>query len=416
MKKKYVFAGASKRAYDMFALPMLKEFPERVSIEGIFDINPKRSAYIAAACGGVPVFDDFDAMLRAVKPDAVIVTTVDAFHHEYIIKALEAGCDAITEKPMTIDAAKVRMILECEKRTGRRVQVTFNYRFMPYMTKIKELLVGGAIGDVYSVDFEWLLDQNVRVNGHGASYFRRWNRYLDKSGGLLVHKSTHHFDLINWWIGERPREVAAFAKLRLYGKNRKDHGERCLNCEYADSCEYYWDISKNSFETDFYLGSESVDGYHKDSCVFSEDIDIYDTMGVSVQYDGGCILSYSLNATTPYEGFRMAINGAKGRLEAEIFETGILSREHVGRIRVFDSKGNMAVYNLPDSEGDHGGGDIRIRRMLFKGDLPDPLGHLAGSVDGALSVLIGVAANTSVREKRIVAVDELIGDARLLAK
>lgn len=416
MKKKYVLAGASKRAYDMFALPMLREYPNHVSIDGIFDINPLRSAYIAEACDGAPVFSNFDEMLRIAKPDAVIVTTVDAFHHEYIIKALRAGCDAITEKPMTIDAEKVRMILRCEKETGRKVRVTFNYRFMPYMTRIKELIAGGAIGDVFSVDFEWLLDRIVPVNGHGASYFRRWNRYLDKSGGLMVHKSTHHFDLINWWLQEKPTDVGAFAKLRFYGKNRKEHGERCSNCRYAGTCEFYWDISKNQFESGFYAGTESADGYQKDSCVFSEDIDIYDTMAVSVQYDGGAVLSYSLNATSPYEGFRMAINGSGGRLEGEVFETGILSREQVSHIRVFDLAGNMTTHSLPEADGDHGGGDVRIRRMLFVGDLPDPMGHMAGSTDGALSVLIGAAANISVREKRIVCIDELLGDPSLLDK
>ena len=73
-------------------------------------------------------------MMKETKPDAAIITTVDKYHHEYIIKSLEYGCDAITEKPMTIDDEKCNAILEAEKRTGKKVIVTFNYRFAPYVT------------------------------------------------------------------------------------------------------------------------------------------------------------------------------------------------------------------------------------------------------------------------------------------
>ena len=116
-------------------------------------------------------------MLKEAKPDAVIVTTVDRYHHEYIIRALEAGCDAITEKPMTTDAEKCNQILEAEKRTGKKVIVTFNYRFVPYVTRIKEMLKAGVIGEILNIDFEWILDTR-----HGADYFRRWHRYIENSG------------------------------------------------------------------------------------------------------------------------------------------------------------------------------------------------------------------------------------------
>jgi predicted dehydrogenase len=61
-------------------------------------------------------------------------------------------------------------------------------------TKVKELLIAGAIGDVKSVHFEWLLDTN-----HGADYFRRWHREKRNSGGLMVYQSTDHFDNMLFW-------------------------------------------------------------------------------------------------------------------------------------------------------------------------------------------------------------------------
>lgn len=119
----------------------------------------------------VEVFDDFDKMLEAVKPDGVIVTTKDAAHSDYIVKALDFGCDVVSEKPITTDEVKMKAIYEAEKRSGKRVQVTFNCRFMPLYMRVKELLNGGIIGTPLSVHYEWLLDTE-----HGADYFRRWHR------------------------------------------------------------------------------------------------------------------------------------------------------------------------------------------------------------------------------------------------
>ena len=118
---------------------------------------------------------------------------------------MEKGYDVMLEKPMTIDKEKCLEILETEKKTGKKVTVTFNCRFMPFFSAIKELLNTNIVGDILHVDLRWMLDRS-----HGADYFRRWHRYLDNSGGLLVHKATHHFDVVNWLIGQSPVEVSPF--------------------------------------------------------------------------------------------------------------------------------------------------------------------------------------------------------------
>src|SRR6185437_7136527 len=142
--------------------------------------------------GQVPGYDAarFAAMLAEQRPDVVIVTTVDTYHHRYIVAAMEHGCDVVSEKPMTTDDEKVAVILDAIERTGRRLRVTFNYRYSPAYTRMRQLVASGAIGVPRLVDFSWMLDTS-----HGADYFRRWHREKDMSGGLLVHKATHHFDL-----------------------------------------------------------------------------------------------------------------------------------------------------------------------------------------------------------------------------
>jgi predicted dehydrogenase len=272
------------------------------------------------------------------------------------------------------------------------VVVTFNYRFVPYITRIKEIIRAGTIGEVLSVDFEWLLDTR-----HGADYFRRWHRRMENSGGLLVHKATHHFDLVNWWIEDEPETVHAFGRRRVYGPTRAERGERCSTCAYTRSCEFFVDYKSDPLLRGLYFEAEHVDGYYRDGCVFSDDVDIMDTMSVSVRYANGPLLTYSLIAYSPYEGWRASITGSKGRLEMAEFTSGPYSEPNRDRVTVFNRYGETIVHDIPQVEGEHGGGDQRLWDRLFSGHaLPDPLNHMAGSRAGAMSILVGVAANKSI--------------------
>lgn len=409
MKKKYAFAGASSRAYYSYAKPLVDKYADISEIAGIYDINRGRSEIISENCGNIPVYDDFDKMLETAKPDSVIVTTVDAYHSDYVIRSLEFGCEVIVEKPLTIDAEKCKAIIEAEKKYGKKVTVIFNMRYVPLASKLKELVSGGAVGDVYNVHFEWLLDRVMSFGAHGTSYFRRWNSRMEKSGGLLLHKCTHHFDFINWVIDAVPKKVSAFGKLNVYGKSGSYRGENCRNCNHTSKCPFYYKLS--DFEQQFYAEQEKYDGYYKDGCVFSEEIDIYDTVALNVLYEKGQMMSYSLNAAAAYEGWRMAINGSKGRLEAFQPQTGFQTKNaDRGIIKVFDFNNNLTEHKAEELKGDHGGSDDLIRDEIFRGnaDGADPLERAAGISAGVNSLMIGAAANVSIKQGTVVDIDELL--------
>lgn len=403
--KRYAFAGASGRCDGMYAHPMFERYKDTCELVGIYDINIIRSNYISKRCGDIPVFTDFDEMIRVGRPDVVIVTTKDCFHHEYIIRALEAGCDAITEKPMTTDETKIRAIRAAEKRTGKKVIVTFNYRYAPYISRVKELLREGLVGDILHVDFEWVLDTR-----HGADYFRRWHRMVENGGSLLVHKATHHFDMVNWWIEDDPQQVHAYGSLRFYGAAGKIRGERCLGCKHAEDCEYWWDITASEHSRQFYYEAESEDGYHRDGCVFDPEINIWDTMGLNVKYKNGPIMSYSLIAHSPYEGWRATISGTKGRLEAwEYHSRNYQAEADYQTIHYYNRKNELIEYHVPKARSGHGGGDGLLQDHLFvEKDHKDPLGLRAGSWAGSMSVLIGVAARESIYQEKPINIADLI--------
>ena len=205
-KLKVALVGTGIRGSGTWGKALLENYSDVLDMVGLCDINPKRLEYAKQYMGAKCLtFVDFKKMIELTKPDTVIVTTTDCFHSKYICLAMEMGCDVITEKPLATDENLCQNILDTEKKTGKKLIVTFNYRYSPDAVKIKEILMAKEIGEVTSVDFNYYLDTY-----HGASYFRRWHGFKQFSGSLLVHKATHHYDLMNWWLAAEPVEVNAY--------------------------------------------------------------------------------------------------------------------------------------------------------------------------------------------------------------
>jgi predicted dehydrogenase len=424
-RRRYVHVGLGSRAR-MYQEAIQKTYRDSTEMVGLCDLNPGRLELARQRCAAngatVPpgyVAADFDRMLRETKPDVVIVTTVDGTHHDYIVRSLEAGCDVITEKPMTTNAAKCQLILDAVKRTGRHCRVAFNYRYTPSRTQVKELLMGGAIGDILSADFNWLLNTN-----HGTDYFRRWHSHKENSGGLMIHKATHHFDLVNWWLGAVPETVHAAGKRDFYTPvmakrlGLQGHHERCHTCPEQKRCGFFLDLAADAALKELYLDQEHYDGYFRDRCVFRPDIDIEDTMNVIVKYDTGATLSYSLNAFNAWEGYMIAFNGTKGRLEHSIVEqvyaVDAASAHPVikaGGIttRIVPMRGAAHTIVPREGPGGHWGGDPVMLEDLFLPNPPtDACLRASDEHGGAWSCLIGAAANISFATGQPVRVAGLV--------
>lgn len=428
-RRRCAVVGLGARAR-LFTQAVAGPYADRIDLVGFCDVNPHRMAVHNEWIGAsVPTYaaEDFAEMLRRERVDLVVVCTVDRTHDHYIVQALEAGCDVVTEKPMTTDADRARRILDAQRRTGREVRVAFNYRYNPAHSAVREVIASGRIGEVGSVHFEWLLDLR-----HGADYFRRWHREKANSGGLMVHKATHHFDLVNWWLGTAPETVYAQGGLFFYGDEAG--ARRGLARDYARAPAAADDpfavrLSDSPLLTALYLDAEAADGYHRDRNVFAPGVTIEDDMAVLVRYASGATLTYHLTAYSPWEGYRIAFNGSEGRLELLVEEStwtrsevrmrgdsAVLHGEAVG-----DTAGRTELLlrrfwepprelKVPTGEGGHGGGDVRMLADLFGEPAPDPLQRAADATDGARSLVTGLAANLSfesggpVRTRDVLAV------------
>jgi len=438
-RRRCAVVGLGARAR-LFTEALAGPYADRIELAGFCDVNAHRmtvhNEWLAADHPDrkpVPAYaaEDFDLMLRRERIDLVVVCSVDRTHDEYIVRALEAGCDVVTEKPMTTDADRARRILDAQRRTGREVRVAFNYRYNPVHSAIRQCIASGEIGEVGSVHFEWLLDLR-----HGADYFRRWHRDKANSGGLMVHKATHHFDLVNWWLGTSPETVFAQGGLFFYGESAgRRRGlarpyARAHGSPAADGDPFAVRLADSPVLRSLYLDAEGEDGYHRDQNVFGPGVTIEDDMAVLVRYASGATLTYHLTAYAPWEGYRVSFNGSSGRLELLVEETtwarpdavgsessspvmhGSALDEEAGRTelllrRFWEPPREVKVAT---GEGGHGGGDVRMLADLFgsRTGAPDALGRAADAVDGARSLVTGLAANRSFETGAVVRARDLL--------
>ncbi len=414
---RYAIIGTGIRAQMFYqALVNDQAINEQHQLVALMDLNQTRMDLVNRELDlKLPTYrpHQFEQMIKKEQVTGLVITTKDSFHHEYIIKGLKRGLKVITEKPMTTTSDKCQKILDVIKETGNDLIVTFNYRYSPYRAKVKELIQQGTIGEITLVEFHWFLDTT-----HGADYYRRWHRKKSDSGSLLVHKSTHHFDLVNWWLDSVPEQVFALGEKRFYQPATFQYRLRCTNCEVAEQCAFYLDLSSSPNLTARYQEAEGEDGYFRDQCVFSPEIDIWDTRAVLVSYQNSAMLSYSLYNYAPYEGYKVALVGTKGRIEQDVVEASYINghdgklvrrtTENNVRLEVFPLFGESYQVAVESSAGGHGGGDNRLLRDVFLDQGDDPLGRKAGGLDGAVSILTGIAARRSIEQGKKIDIAELV--------
>jgi predicted dehydrogenase len=368
--------------------------------------------------------DDLEQVIAQTSADRAIITSPDFTHADLIVRALDAGVDVVVEKPLTIDPESTRSIVAAVERSGRQVVVTHNYRYSPRNSALKQLIKGGSIGTPLSVTFEWVLD-----TAHGADYFRRWHRDKANSGGLLIHKASHHFDLVNWWLADAPVEVYARGGVRFYGaENAAARGmpsrpER--GTHDGEHSPWELDLRDDPRLKALYLDNESHDGYRRDQDVFGPGVTTEDNLAVIVDYERGATLSYALNAHSPWEGYRIAVNGDQGRAELEVVERAAVLLDQGNKPVVDPSAGTSssrtggerltlqrhweAAQDVPieQGQGAHGGGDALLLADVFLGPGDDPLERPSSWVDGIRSIAVGMAGNESLRTGLPVKVSDL---------
>ena len=404
---KLAFIGAGNRLTFQYAVNLNKHFSQEVNIVGVYDSNIVRAKQLSERLNAhVVVFASAETMLEMTQPDTVLIGTTDSTHDEYIELAMKYGCDVICEKPITTTPEKAKRIKVAQEKYQKKLTVTFNYRFNPIASLLKQVIQSSKIGQINSIHFEWMLDQH-----HGADYFRRWHRVKANSGGLQVHKSTHHFDFINWLLESKPESVVAYGELKFYGsQNNAYYGEHCRVCKHQNECPFFQNYNNDEEIKSLYYQAEHIDHYHRDGCVFHPEIDIEDTISALIHYENDVDLTYKLIAYAPYEGYNLSISGSEGRIEAKDYHglAGPFANQQMYDLKIFFNDGRVEEIIVPVLEGSHGGGDDKMMTMLFSNqNIKDEFNQMADAQQGFNAAYIGMAINQSMKENRVVKIAEM---------
>lgn len=337
-------------------------------------------------------YTDFDLMLKEAKFDILVVATPDLTHADIVVKAFKAGKNVVCEKPLATRVEDCDQMIAAAKAAGKWLRAAQNARYGSLSLKVKSMIEGGDIGHLKLVTFEEQLDTS-----HGADYFRRWHRLKKNSGGLLLHKASHHFDWLNWVIGGQISQVAAFGDTSFYLPKEK-RGTCCRTCDYTAECPFYYDLPGkwDGLYMRMYGEGEHEDGYIRDGCVWDPETDIEDRIAMIGEYDNGVKLNYTLSCFNPYEAVKKVFIGDAGRIE-------VPGDRHIHYYPMHTRQKH--VIEIQPGTGDHGGADAAILKSIIM-DFDEIPSARADGEQARHAVLVGTMANRSIAEKRIVKAEE----------
>ena len=419
MKKiKVILIGAGNRG-TTYARHAFDACPE-IELVAVADPNPVRRNHIKEKFG-LPesaCFEDWKDILALEKfADAAIIATQDQMHFEPAMKAIELGYHLLLEKPAAPTPEECYKIADAANKKGVSVIICHVLRFTPFFTTLKRLIDEGKIGKVMNINHY----EGVGHIHYSHSFTRgNWHKESDSSPMLLA-KSCHDIDILQWLVGEKCTRVHSFGTLSHFCAANKPEGapEYCyMGCPAGETCPYNAE-KIYACEKSHYI-SRAADSEHptKDDvrrvltetnygkCVYQCDNDVVDHQVVNLEYESGATVSFNMSAFNE-GGRRIHIMGTKGEIYATMkdktvtlyeFETGKKTE-----VPILDAITNQEI------TGGHGGGDRGIMRALteflcgtYNGNA---LTDISTSVANHLTVF---AAEQARREGRVVTVEEYI--------
>ena len=280
------------------------------------------------------VTKDYRELLARKEIDAIFVTSPDNFHEEEAVAALEAGKPVFLEKPMAITIEGCDRILKTAYEKRVKLYLGHNMRHMTFVTKMKELIDAGAIGEVKA---GWC--RHFVAYG-GDAYFKDWHADRRNSTSLLLQKGAHDIDILHFLCGGYSNRVTAMGGLTLYDQitDRHDPAER------GDA--------KFRLENWPPLSQKQLNPV----------IDVEDLSMMLMHLDNGVFCSYQQCHYTP-DGWRnYTVIGTEGRVENFNDSPGSCVVRLFNRRAEYNPYGDEQFFipKIGIGQGGHGGADPRI--------------------------------------------------------
>ena len=353
------------------------DHPDEVEIVAVAEPNDSRrnNAKNLHNLSDDKLFTDWKQITDLPKmADFAIIGTQDNMHIGPALACIEKGYDLLLEKPMAPTAKECKIIAEAAEKKGVKVIVCHVLRFTPFFCTIKDIIDDGTIGDIVSI----MHAENVG-NTHQSHSFVRGNwRNSKESSPMILQKSCHDLDILQWLIGKEYKKLHSFGSLKHFTKEAQPKGapDRCTDgCPHAEDCVYnaiklYYDDKNNDwFRT---VATDKVDPTDEDvmealktgnygRCVYACDNDVVDHQVVNMEFEDGVTVAFTMNAFN-YGGRFIRIYGTMGEIVGDIDS---------GSINVFTFKDRKFTDYDINAKGNsitagHGGGDTGIMVDLYK--------------------------------------------------
>ncbi len=376
--KKFTVAiiGAGSRGVYTYG-SFMAECSDRYRIAAICDRDADKldRAKKVLKTGEIPCFTDEDAFFEKKRADLLVIATPDKDHVRQALKAMPLGYSILLEKPISADYEECLQLMNAQKKYGNFIMVCHVLRYTASVRKIREVIDSGVLGKIISVDHL----ERVAYWHFAHSYVRgNWHNEKQSAPSILA-KCCHDLDLMQYYAKSKCVAISSVGNLEWFKAENKPDGasERCLDCKYAESCEYsakriylHWAEKENFRDLWPYntitaepLSGESIlkalreTDYGK--CVYGCDNDVADNQHIVMEFENGIKVYLTMMAFTYDGGRRTSIYGSKGEL---FFDES----KNTLKIALFNDR--ITEYKLTDLEADmrgHGGGDNNMIRTLY---------------------------------------------------
>ena len=299
---------------------------ERLQLIGIYDPDERSTKKTLEEIKPQPkVYESYQSLVSEPEIEWVMIASWNNFHREQTVAAFEAGKHVFCQKPLATNIDDCKAMYEAWKKSGKMFNIGFTLRYSPHYRKIKELLNGGIVGKIISMEFNETLDFN-----HGGYIHGDWRRLRKYAGTHLLEKCCHDIDLVNWMVESRASRVASFGGTDFF---------------IPENEKYIKKIGENKDGKKAY----ALWGGLVDKNPFTSDKDIVDNQVAIIEYENKVRATFHTNCNAGIPERRMYILGTEGAIRADVL-TGKIETKKIG----FDTQ----IEDVSSgSSGGHGGGD-----------------------------------------------------------
>lgn len=407
--------GAGSRgmkAYGRYAL----ERPNEIKFVAVAEPDDTKRAMFAEA-HNIPEENQFKSWTELLdKPklaEALLICTQDREHYDPTMKALDLGYDILLEKPMSPDARESLEMAEKAEEADQVLTICHVLRYSTYFMKLKEIINDKeSIGDIMTV--EWT--ENVGYYHQAHSFVRGNWRNSDESSSMLLQKSCHDMDLIQWLMNEQCKKVSSFGRLSYFREEYapEGSGERCIDCAVEHDCPYsalkwyyhdkdQWPANTMEQTGDLKKRLKALEEGRYGVCVYKSDNNVVDHQVVNLEFESGATVAFTMSAFTKEQGRTFQI----GTTKAEITGSTLTNE-----IRIKYYTGEEVIIHPEQVMGGHGGADTLIMRDFVKQINDKSHQTKTSAIESAKSHLIVFAAEESRASDQTVLMDDYVETLR----